>query len=100
MMPMPQALTTSVTSRDPKGLSFMQKCEAIYNKAGLDEDRAQQLNEDRDFAKELAALIDKRSQPDKHFELITSFEVTVPADYVHATCMDSFRAAHQSETNK
>jgi hypothetical protein len=37
---------------------------------------------------------------DNRFELITSFEVTVPTSYVHATQLDSFRATHQSEKNK
>src|SRR5438105_1457196 len=100
MIPMsPLATSTTVTDRDPKGLHFMQKCGAVYNKAGLDEDRAQLLNEHPEFAKELANLIEKCSQLDNRFELITSFEVTVPVDYVHASHLDSFRAAHQSETN-
>ena len=37
--------TTLITSRDPKGLKFVSLCEAVYNKARLDEDRAQRLNE-------------------------------------------------------
>jgi hypothetical protein len=78
----------------------MQKCAATYNKAGLDEDQAQRLNEDPEFAKHLATLIDKHSQSDDRFELVNSFEVTVPTDYVHANHLDSFRAAHESETNK
>ncbi|KKR31275.1 MAG: hypothetical protein UT65_C0032G0017 [Parcubacteria group bacterium GW2011_GWF2_39_8b] len=93
----PLATSTTVTDRDPKGLHFMQKCAAVYNKAGLDEDQAQQLNEDPEFAKELAMLIDKRSQPDNRFELINSFEITVPADYVHATRLTSFGKAHKKK---
>ena len=93
-----KSLTTSiVTSRDKKGIGFMQKCEAAYNKARLDENRAQLLNEDPEFAKELAMLIDKRSQPDNRFELINSFEITVPADYVHATRLTSFGKAHKKK---
>ncbi len=91
----PLATSTTVTARDKKGLHFMQKCEAAYNKAGLDEDRAQQLNEDPDFVKDLANLIDKRSQLDNRFELVTTFEIIVPADYVHASRMTTFGEAHQ-----
>lgn len=36
---------TLITSRDPKGLHFIGLCEATYNKARLDERRAQRLNE-------------------------------------------------------
>lgn len=96
----PLATSTTVTDRDPKGLHFMQKCAAVYNKAGLDEDQAQRLNEDPEFVKHLATLINKHSQSDDRFELVNSFEVIVPADYVHATRLDSFRAAYQSETKK
>lgn len=41
----------------------------------------------------------KREQPDK-FEYLKSFDVTVPEGYDHATRLDTFRAAHQSEENK
>ncbi len=93
----PLATSTNVTSRDPKGLHYIQKCEAVYNKAGLDEDRAQLLNEHPDFAKELAHLIEKCSQQDNRFELITSFEVTVPADYVHDTRLTTFGKANRKK---
>ncbi|MFH1193187.1 MAG: hypothetical protein V1656_02625 [Candidatus Jorgensenbacteria bacterium] len=36
---------TLITSRDPKGLQFVNLCEAVYNKAHLDNNRAQLLNE-------------------------------------------------------
>ncbi len=36
---------TLITSRDPKGLHCVGLCEAVYNKAGLDDARAQMLNE-------------------------------------------------------
>ncbi|MFZ2521923.1 MAG: hypothetical protein WAX44_02380 [Minisyncoccia bacterium] len=34
------------------------------------------------------------------FELLTTFEVTVPEGYNHATHLDTFRAQHQSKENK
>lgn len=40
-----------------------------------------------------------KPKPDK-FELLTTFEITVPADYDHATRLDTFRAVHQNEENK
>ena len=98
MMPIQTALTTSiVTSRDPKGLKFMQNCEAVYNKASLDGNRAQRLNENPKFTKGLAVLIGKHSQIDDHFEEIGSFEVTVPANYDHTTCLDTFGKEHRKE---
>ena len=45
------------------------------------------------------AVTPPKPKPEK-LELLTTFEVTVPADYNHATQLDSFRAAHQSETKK
>ena len=40
-----------------------------------------------------------KPKPDK-FELLTTFEITVPADYNHATRLDTFRAVHQNEESK
>lgn len=37
--------TTLITSNDPKGLQFVNLCASAYNKAQLDEERAQRLNE-------------------------------------------------------
>ena len=95
---MKTSLTTStVTSRDPKGLKFMQNCEAAYNKAGLGEDQAQQLNEDKEFWKQMTFLIDKHSQTDDQFELVGTFEVTVPEGYDHATRLTAFGKEHRKE---
>lgn len=38
-------LNTLITSRDPKGLQFMNLCAGVYDKAKLDESHAQRLNE-------------------------------------------------------
>jgi hypothetical protein len=98
MMPMKTSLTTStVTSRDPKGLKFMQNCEAAYNKAGLNENRAQCLNENPEFTKGLAVLIGKCSQTDNRFELTGIFEITVPEGYDHATRLTAFGKEHRKE---
>ena len=40
-----------------------------------------------------------KPKPDK-FELLTTFEIIVPADYNHATRLDTFRTKHQNEKNK
>lgn len=37
-----------------------------------------------------------KPRPDK-FELLTTFELTVPEDYNHATRLDTFKAAHEAE---
>jgi len=49
--------TTLITSRDPKGQSFVNTVAAAYDKAGLDGERAQQLNESKEFVPELRKLI-------------------------------------------
>ncbi|MDP3685792.1 MAG: hypothetical protein Q8R32_03095 [bacterium] len=53
--------TTLTTSRDPKGLKFMATVEAAYNKAGLDDERAQRLNESPEVVDELRTLIERFS---------------------------------------
>jgi hypothetical protein len=55
MAPMANALAPSVTTRDPKGLKFISIVEGAYNKAGLSDDEAQNVNE----APGLADLIDE-----------------------------------------
>lgn len=53
--------TTLTTSRDPKGLKFMATVEAVYNKAGLDDERAQRLNESPEFVSDLRQLVEQYS---------------------------------------
>ena len=53
--------TTLTTSRDPKGLKFVANVEAVYNKANLDDERAQQLNESSEFIDALRKLIQRWS---------------------------------------
>lgn len=52
---------TLTTSRDPKGRDFMAKVEAAYDKASLDGERAQQLNESAEFVSGLRRLIERCS---------------------------------------
>ena len=40
-----------------------------------------------------------KPKPDK-FELLTTFEITVPEGYDHATRLDTFRVAYQNDENK
>jgi hypothetical protein len=58
---LPMSITTLTTSRDPKGLKFLATVEAVYNKAALDAERAQRLNESPEFVSELRKLIEKHS---------------------------------------
>lgn len=55
--------TTSITSRDPKGLQAVRMFEAAYDKAKLDDQRAQWLNEHPEFASRLRLVIDELSEP-------------------------------------
>lgn len=54
--------TSSVTSRDPKGLEATRKFCSVYDKSGLDDKRAQTLNENDEFATGLSNLIARCSQ--------------------------------------
>lgn len=54
-------IKTLTTSRDPKGLKFMATVEAVYNKADLDDERAQRLNESEEFVADLRRLVEQYS---------------------------------------
>ena len=93
-------LTTSaatVTQRDSRGSKFMQNVGACYDKARLDKDRAQFLNEQPAFIGRLAALIEECSRPDVRFRFVTSFSIVVPQGYDHATRLAKFRNEHEKE---
>ncbi len=66
---------TLITSRDPKGLQAMNIFEAAYNKARLDEESAQLLNEHPDFAAYLAAGIRQFSAKGPVFPVYIETEV-------------------------
>lgn len=70
---------TTVTSRDPKGLQATALFESLYNKAGLNDDAAQRLNESAPFAAYLAEGIRKHSLPIPHNAELLSIADPVPA---------------------
>lgn len=79
--------TTLITSRDPKGLHWVNLCEAVYNKAKLDEDQAQQLNENGgEFQVGLKELIDKFSisnqfsdeEVESSYGYLSGYQIPVP----------------------
>lgn len=60
-------LQTLITSKDPKGLHFVGLCEAVYNKARLDPDQAQRLNEKGDELQAgLKSLIEQLTTPNQY----------------------------------
>jgi len=74
--------TTLITSRDPEGLQFTGLCEAVYDKARLDESRAQRLNENgSEFTTGLKKLVEQLSISNRYAgEEITS-SCTYPNEY-------------------
>ncbi len=78
MMPTNEKLTTS---NDPKGLKATEVFRAMYNKAGLTDESAQRLNEDAEYAKELLALILKRSVTNQYANEVVSSSYTYPGEY-------------------
>lgn len=71
-------------------------------KAGFTNDIVQQVINSRGnkMAKAMYTAVQGDSQTDNRFELLKSFDVTVPEGYDHGTRLDTFRVAHQSEENK
>ncbi len=74
-MPTQSALLTSVTADSKKGRRFVELCRAQYNKAELDEEEAQNLNEHPAFAEYLAAGIRKFSAKGPVFPIYLELEV-------------------------
>ncbi len=94
---MPKALTTShVTARDPKGLRFMEKVEAAFNKSGLTEEEAQRINEAPGLNDHIAQFIEK-FRNDKFALLVDLGTITVPDDYVHGSRLTTFGKKHRKE---
>lgn len=76
MMPTRNALSTSFTTADsPKGQKAVEIFRAQYNKAGLDEEGAQLLNEHAGFAAYLAAGLRQFSQKGPVFPVYLEIEV-------------------------
>ena len=63
MTPMSKTSIPSVTSRDSKGLKFLEVVSAAYNKAALTEDEAQRVNEARGLSDLIANHIAKHRHP-------------------------------------
>ena len=94
---MPTTLTTSkVTARDPKGLRFMEKVEAAFNKSGLTEEEAQRINEAPGLNDHIAQFIEK-FRSDKFALLVDLGTITVPDDYVHGSRLTTFGKKHRKE---
>lgn len=74
-MPTHKALSTSVNADSPKGQKAIETFRAQYNKAGLDEESAQHLNEHAGFATYLAAGIRQFSQAGPVFPIYLECEV-------------------------
>ena len=71
-----------ITSRDPKGRQAMSILEAAYNKAELDDSRAQRLNERGDkLADGLSKLIVELSVPDRYADEEVQSDYTYPKEY-------------------
>ena len=69
------------TSRDPKGLHAVSLFEVTYNKAKLDDDQAQRLNESPDFAAKLLELILEHSATNQYADEVEESEYTYPSEY-------------------
>lgn len=73
-----------ITSNDPKGLDATAKWRGVYNKAKLTDGAdgsAQQLNESREFWKELAVLIQKHSGMNQYAHEVVNSSYTYPKEY-------------------
>jgi len=77
-----QTQTALITSRDPKGMQAVSIFEAAYNKAKLDDSRAQRLNERGDELKEgISKLIAELSVSDRYANEEVRSSYTYPNEY-------------------
>ena len=71
-----------ITSRDPKGLHAVGLFEAIYNKAKLDDARAQRLNErGGELQDGIAKLIEELTMSDRYADEEVQSNYTYPSEY-------------------
>ncbi len=72
-----------ITSDDPKGRQATDLFRGVYNKAGLTEEQAQRLNENRggEFTSELLQLIQKCSATNQYANEVVSSNYTYPKEY-------------------
>jgi len=77
-----QTQTALITSRDPKGMQAVNIFEAAYNKAKLDDSRAQRLNERGDELKDgISKLIAELSVSDRYANEEVQSNYTYPREY-------------------
>ena len=77
-----QTQTALITSRDPKGMQAVNIFEGAYNKAKLDDSRAQRLNERGDELKDgISKLIAKLSVSDRYADEEVQSNYTYPKEY-------------------
>jgi hypothetical protein len=77
-----QTQTALITSRDPKGMQAVNIFEAAYNKAKLDDSRAQRLNERGDELKTgISKLIAELSVSDRYADEEVQSNCTYPREY-------------------
>ena len=81
LSPSASASIKIVTTDDPQGQKFVEKCRAHYNKARLDPDRAQRLNESAEFSEALVKLIAEHSQTDRFKEEVVASSAVYPKTY-------------------
>lgn len=78
---MPTTKEKLTTSNDPKGRKATDTFRAQYDKAGLTEESAQRLNESKEFAQEIFALIQKHSATNQYANEVVSSNYTYPKEY-------------------
>jgi len=77
-----QTQTALITSRDPKGMQAVNIFEGAYNKAQLDDSRAQRLNERGDKLKDgILKLIAELSVSDRYADEEAQSNYTYPKEY-------------------
>lgn len=77
-----QTQTALIMSRDPKGMQAVNIFEAAYNKAKLDDSRAQRLNERGDELKDgISKLIAELSVSDRYADEEVKSSYTYPGEY-------------------
>ena len=84
-----------ITSDDPKGRKATDLFRGVYDKAGLTDEKAQRLNENRgsEFTTELAQLIQKHSLTDQYKDEVVSSDYTYPSEYKPKSIEEKIKAA-------
>lgn len=77
----PTATAQTVTQRDPKGIGFINKVGAIYDKAGLSEDEAQLVNQAPGLSELIRNFIAENRVPNKYKDQEVRSKYTYPKEY-------------------